>query len=221
MTRLTALVKKLIFHLSLFFFKTVGKFTLSLLFKTCRLKVEGLEDFKKVAENKRCILMLWHNRLAIIPCILDDLTPNISYAAMVSASRDGKLLKAIVDSYKNGRTIRVGHQARYKALRELIRHVEERQHIVVITPDGPRGPCYEIKSGIAVAAIETQATIVALNWEAKRFWQFSTWDRLRFPKPFTTITASFTIIPAFTQSPPLTLEDAKKIIKETLERSCV
>ena len=159
-----------------------------LIVHTCRIEVQGVDHFKKIAATEKCFLILWHNRLAIIPFILSRYTPNTSYAALVSASRDGEILSAIVQSYKNGRLIKVAHQERYQALRETVRHIEERKHLVILTPDGPRGPLYQIKPCTAVAALETEAYIAVLDWEANRFWELKTWDRLRLPKPFAKIT---------------------------------
>ncbi len=195
---------------------TLGKGLIHLLLFTCRIHVEGLGHFCRLAAKEKCLIMLWHNRLALAPFILSHYTPNFLYAALVSGSRDGEILSSLIHSYHNGRTIRVSHQARYQALREIIRHVEERKQIVIITPDGPRGPLYTIKPGIAVAALETQAYLVTLNWEAKHYWELKTWDRLRLPKPFTTIRVTFEPSVHFTSTPLPTLEQAKEIIKQAL-----
>lgn len=192
----------------------LGKGLIHLLMKTCTIRLEGVEAYTKLAKTDRCLLMLWHNRLAIAPFILSQYTPQILYAALVSGSRDGEILHTWIQSYSNGTTIRVPHQGRYQALREIVRQVEEREKIVIITPDGPRGPLYEMKPGIAVAAIETQANIVSLDWEADKFWELKTWDRLRFPKPFTTIRIKFR--PPFKLDHSITLDQAKAALKTQL-----
>ncbi len=138
-----------------------------------------------------------------------------SYAALVSGHRDGEILSSIIHSYPNAHAIRSSPKTRYQALREVIRYVQN-QHIVIITPDGPRGPQYEIKPGIAIAALETQACVIPLNWEAKKYWEFKTWDRQRFPKPFTTIRVCFASPIRFDQSPPPSIEEAKKILRQAL-----
>lgn len=184
--------------------------------RTCHITVDGVEEFIELAGKEKCILMLWHNRLAIVPFVLKKFTPHFLYAALVSGSRDGEILSSIVHSYKNGRTIKVPHHGRYQALREVIRHVEEKEQIVVITPDGPRGPRYEIKPGIAVAALETQANMIALDWEANRFWELNTWDRLRVPKPFAKISVKFHTPVKITDPSGMCLEGVKKLLKERL-----
>ncbi len=165
---------------------------LRLLLSTCRIEVEGLEQFISLATYKRSILMLWHNRLAILPEILRSHTPgHLIYRAFISQSRDGELLAILANSYEAGRTLRVPHNARHQALGKMIAQLKQGGEVMVITPDGPRGPRYQVKPGIIVAAKESSASIVPLTWAADRFWQLKTWDKLILPKPFSRILVKF------------------------------
>ena len=56
-----------------------------------------------------------------------------------------------------------------------------------ITVDGPTGPAHVIKPGIIEMARLAGVPIVPYLPVAQRCWQFKTWDRFRFPKPFTRI----------------------------------
>lgn len=208
--------KKNLFKVQSFFVAKIIKGILHLLIKTCRIQIEGLNQFCELVEKEKCMLMLWHNRLAPMLFILSKYTPQIRYTALVSGSRDGDILSYIIHSYPNGNTIRVYHLDRYKALRSIIDHVEERKQIVIITPDGPRGPCYEVKPGIAFAALETQAHIISVNWKAKNYWELKSWDKFRIPKPFTTLYVTFDIIDRFDQNPPLSLQEVQSILKTKL-----
>lgn len=168
-----------------------AKMLLRLILLTCRIEVRGLDQFFRIATQKRCILMLWHNRLAILPEILEQYASQFVYCAFVSKSRDGDLMSILANSYPAGRTLRVPHNARRKALNQMIDQLKEGGEIMVLTPDGPRGPRYEVKPGIAVAAKEAAAYIVPFSWSASRLWQLKTWDKLMFPMPFSKISASF------------------------------
>ena len=188
-----------------------------LLFATCKLEIEGLDQFCQIAHSQKCILMLWHNRLALAPFILHRFAPEFIFAALISASRDGDMLTTVVQSYKKGRVIKVPHQARYQALRELIKAIEAQEQIVIITPDGPRGPRYELKPGVAIAALETGASVIALNWETEQFWELKTWDRLRIPKPFAKIKITFQEPIQFDhQAQICSLEGAKALLRKAL-----
>lgn len=210
-------LKKRLFKIRSFLIAKFIKNFMNLIFKTYRLQVSGLPLFYECASKRKCMVMLWHNRLALTPFILSKFTPDFKYAAVVSASRDGDVLSNIIHSYKNGNTIRVPHLGRYQALKKMIQHVNEGKEIVILTPDGPRGPVYEIKSGIAVCALETQACIFGLDWQAESYWEFKTWDRFRLPKPFTTIHISFNPPICFNQFPQPSLDEAKAILSKSLK----
>lgn len=164
---------------------------LTILLWTCRVEVVGLEHLKKAQAQGPTILILWHNRLLIIGHILSKFTPHFSYSAFISQSRDGEILAQFVNSFKNGHTIRVAHNAKDKALRSLIQELKTKKHIVILTPDGPRGPKYEMKPGVVLAAAEACAVTVPCAWTANRFWQLRTWDGLIIPKPFSKINLRF------------------------------
>lgn len=211
-----SIFKKLIFNLKLFLIAGLGKRLIHLLIKTCHLQFKGLDRFCEIAKKEKCILMLWHNRLTIIPFLLSHYTPQFLYAALVSNHRDGEILSSIIHSYHNGNTIRSSPRARHQALKEIIRHIERGEQIVIITPDGPKGPLYEVKPGVAIAAIKTGAFVIPLNWEAKNYWELKTWDRQRLPKPFTTIEVSFGTPIRFNPYPSLSLDEVKQILKKAL-----
>jgi len=193
----------------------VGKFLLRTLLFTCKIKVKGLEAFHTVASNERCIMMLWHNRLGIMSELLYKFSPKYIYAAFISKSRDGDPLAKLADSYKTGRAIRVAHNTRHGALKNVIDNLREGKQIVVITPDGPRGPRYEAKPGIAMAAQETAAKVVPVTWTATRFWQLKTWDKMIFPKPFSTILVDFGEALKF-EKHEQSLEEVSRVLGERL-----
>lgn len=165
----------------------MAKGLLRLLIATCRVEIEGIDEFALRATRDKCILVLWHNRLLILPEILHKFAPQFLYRAVISKSTDGELLAILANSYSVGRTLRVPHNARHQALSQMIKQLKDGQEVLIVTPDGPRGPRYRSKPGATVAAKITGATIFPLTWSASRFWQLNTWDRLILPKPFSKI----------------------------------
>lgn len=165
-----------------------GRALIRLIMCTCRVRYHGLEAFKKAAQEP-CILALWHNHLSIAADILTRAT-SFKYAAFISKSRDAEILAALADSYPQGRAIRVPHNARHIALNKAIQSIKEGE-ILVLTPDGPRGPRHSVKPGILMAAKESQAWLIPFFWKANRYWEFKTWDRMQLPKPFATIDITF------------------------------
>lgn len=170
----------------------LGNFLLKVLLKTCKVKVSGIDHLHSSLEKDNVILMLWHNRLAPAVHLLRYLPPDVQCAALISKSRDGELLTALIEKYPKLRAIRVAHHSRHNALKETIETLNAKtRFIVVITPDGPRGPRYQIKPGIGAAAKNAEVPIIPLSWASTGFWQLKSWDKLIFPKPFSTIHFSF------------------------------
>lgn len=192
----------------------IGKFLIRILLYTCKIEVNGLEHLKKSTAEGKCIIMLWHNRLAILPEIARRYASQYTYRAMISKSRDGELLSILANSYGFVKTLRVPHNAKHQALTKMIDYLKDSSEIIVITPDGPRGPRYQVKSGIAYAAQKTAANIIPVTWAASRFWQLKTWDRLIFPRPFSRIVISF----GDPIAPPQNLKENLHVELENLQK---
>lgn len=173
-------IKKYMRYAAVYVVKTLLRFLIS----TCHVDVQGLALFTHEAKHKKCILMLWHNRLLLLPEILHCYAPQFLYRAVISKSRDGELITMMTESYSEGRTLRVAHNARREALANMINHLKTHGEVLVVTPDGPRGPRYEVKPGVAIAAQEADASVVPMTWSASSSWQLKTWDKLIIPKPF-------------------------------------
>lgn len=154
---------------------------------TIRFKIRDESGFYDNPPAGQAIYSIWHNRLAL--CI----HPYFSYAkprnssrglaSMVSASRDGAFLSAILEAFKvqpiRGSTSRRGRQA----LLELTRWAE-RGYDLAITPDGPRGPCYKIQPGIISLAQVTGLPIIPFSFRLNWKIQAKSWDRFQLPLPF-------------------------------------
>lgn len=165
----------------------IGKYVTKVLFMSCKVEVEGLDSFIKIASKESCLLTLWHNRITVICEFFNRFLPDTDYTVFLSKSRDGEAIAQLLSLYNGANQIRVPHNMRHIALKTMIDRLKTKKEIIIFTPDGPRGPCYKVKEGIILAAKEAKAHIVPFTWEANRYWQFKTWDQLRLPKPFSTI----------------------------------
>ena len=136
---------------------------------------------KPVSENY--IGALWHNRLLIFPLVLRRFFPQRHGAALISASRDGDLLADAVQRFGydviRGSSSRLGASAILQLTQMLASGRD-----VVITPDGPRGPAYELGPGIIFLAQKSGAPVVPINLEYSRCWRLRSWDRFIIPQPF-------------------------------------
>jgi lysophospholipid acyltransferase (LPLAT)-like uncharacterized protein len=64
----------------------------------------------------------------------------------------------------------------------------KRGHDIGITPDGSRGPLYEIKPGLVLLAQLSRRPIIPLSFAYSNAWRLRTWDRFFIPKPFSRVT---------------------------------
>jgi lysophospholipid acyltransferase (LPLAT)-like uncharacterized protein len=139
---------------------------------------------RPVTENY--IGALWHNRLLIFPLVLRRFLPERHGAALISASRDGDLLADVVQRFGydviRGSSSRLGASA-IRQLTEVLASGGD----VMITPDGPRGPAYELGPGIIFLAQKSGATVLPMNLEYSRCWRLGSWDRFIVPQPFSKV----------------------------------
>jgi lysophospholipid acyltransferase (LPLAT)-like uncharacterized protein len=139
---------------------------------------------KPVTDNY--IGALWHNRLLIFPLVLRRFFPNRPGAALISASRDGDLLTDAIHRFGydviRGSSSRMGASAILQ-LTEVLASGRD----VVITPDGPRGPAYELGPGIVFLAQKSGALVLPMNQEYSRCWRLGSWDRFIIPQPFSKV----------------------------------
>jgi lysophospholipid acyltransferase (LPLAT)-like uncharacterized protein len=133
------------------------------------------------------IFCVWHNRLPLALASYDDYVqtkwPAAGLAAMISASRDGGLLASIVERFGvqpiRGSTSRRGPQALLEATTWM-----ERNYSIAITPDGPRGPVYQVQEGIIqLAKLTGRPIIPTSNFTCWKICLRS-WDRFQIPLPF-------------------------------------
>ena len=166
-------------------------------------------------DPKRIIGITWHNRLIFI-CTAFPRRLRVNAAAVISASRDGQYLADFLKFFEvatvRGSSSRKGANAMLGA----IRHIEE-GHTVIMTPDGPRGPKYMLKTGPVAVASKTGGIVVPFVINASRYWQLKSWDGFQIPKPFAKLT--LVIGDAISVPPGLTeaqLEPYRKQAEEAL-----
>lgn len=171
-------------------FPVLIKALLRFILWTNKVEVVGLEQFYAKVKQHPSIIILWHNRVVLGPNFFGEYcAPTSNYTAYVSHSRDGEWLALATESFKNGYTIRVPKRNKHESLRTFIKTLKN--SILLITPDGPRGPKYKIKSGVVFAASVAKAQIFPFSWSASKSWQLKSWDKLKIPKPFGRIVIGF------------------------------
>ena len=160
-----------------------GYWLLQIWARTLRFEIEDRAGVVGAPPNERYIGALWHNRLLLFPFVLKRYLPERRGAALISASRDGALLADLVERFGfevvRGSSSRQGASA-IRQLAEVIANGKD----VVITPDGPRGPAYELGQGIIFLAQQSGAEVVPINMEYSGCWRVKSWDRFILPGHF-------------------------------------
>ncbi|PYJ77957.1 MAG: hypothetical protein DME77_01645 [Verrucomicrobia bacterium] len=161
----------------------VGFRILQLWALTLRYKIEDRAGVVGKVTAQNYIASLWHNRLLIFPFVLRRFFPDRHGAALISASRDGELLADAIKRFDydvvRGSSSRLGASAILQLSQTLASGRD-----VVITPDGPRGPVYELGPGIVFLAQKSGAAVVPVNIEYSSCWRLKSWDRFILPRPF-------------------------------------
>jgi lysophospholipid acyltransferase (LPLAT)-like uncharacterized protein len=151
--------------------------------RTLRYHIDDRAGIVGEPVNENYIGALWHNRLLIFPVVLRLFFSNRHGAALISASRDGDLLADAIKRF--GFDVVRGSSSRLGASAILqLTEVLSARRDVVITPDGPRGPVYELGPGIIFLAQKSGAAVLPMNMEYSNCWRIKSWDRFIVPRPF-------------------------------------
>jgi lysophospholipid acyltransferase (LPLAT)-like uncharacterized protein len=144
------------------------------------MTVLGAENLESSIGNGRgAFIALWHGRMLL------GLSHHRSrgWCVLVSASRDGDIPSAVVERFGyravRGSTSRGGAGAVRGMLAELGKGA-----VLIITPDGPRGPRHSMHAGLAWMARATGNPIVPIGFASDRAWHARSWDRFTIPLPW-------------------------------------
>ena len=150
---------------------------------TCRVRWVNKDAYQQAMQSDQAfILSMWHNSCTIAAWVMK----RSRITVMVSDSKDGEYVSRLA-SYFGINTIRGSSSSgSEKAIRSALRLLAQKKPIA-ITPDGPRGPIYKMKSGALWFAASSKSPIIPLHIESSRQWVFNSWDKHCFPKPFSTI----------------------------------
>lgn len=158
--------------------------------RTLRFELDDRAGVVGAPATPRYIGALWHNRLLLLPYVLQRFLPSRRGAGLISASRDGDLLADLVQRF--GFEVVRGSSSRKGATAMLqLADIMATGRDAVMTPDGPRGPAYELGAGIVFLAQKSGAAVVPINMEYSGCWRLTSWDRFILPRPFSTVRVIF------------------------------
>lgn len=157
---------------------------------TMTLKVNVVYECEGPFTSEPRIFCLWHNRILGAAPAASPWLKFRSAVVLTSASRDGTLLATAIQCFDLGAIRGSSSRRGALALVALKKAIEKGQHIVM-TPDGPRGPAYQLQPGIIKLASLTQTPLIPFHVDFEKCWRLDSWDRLCIPKPFSTVNIVF------------------------------
>ncbi len=157
-------------------------------------------------EGRSLIILFWHGRLALMPFLSRQDTKT---RVMISLHKDGQLIADIIRRFgylavrgssnrKAADTKAAKDRGGARALIEAKRLLKQGENIA-ITPDGPKGPRYQLQPGaISLAKASGAPVILIANAKKPAKW-LNSWDHFMLPLPFGRI--------VWNMSEPIILED--------------
>ena len=161
---------------------------------TVRREIVGntkcLED-----DDESAIICFWHNQVLALSYAFTRSICEKS-TGMVSRSRDGQLIADIMMS-RGFSVVRGSAQKKKKdkggarAFIESLRVLRQKNKLMCLVPDGPRGPIYEAQPGAAALANKSGKQLIPVGATYSRSMSLPTWDRLIIPLPFSNMIIEF------------------------------
>ncbi len=130
------------------------------------------------------LFAFWHGRMLYFLKLYEYLGSRVTI--LVSHSSDGELVTQLLSSFglptTRGSTSRGGA----RGLLAVVNKVRSGIH-AGFTPDGPRGPRYQVQPGLVLVAKRTGAPILPMTFGARWKRVLASWDAFLLPLPFSRI----------------------------------
>jgi len=159
---------------------------------TLRYEVNGKRGTSKpVINTDPVIFALWHNRIFTMPPIWSKTGgKDRSTVVLTSASEDGTTLATAMEAFGIGAIRGSSSRRAVSALIGMKKALKEGRDVCV-TPDGPKGPRYQVQPGLIKIAQSTGCEIIPIHIRYGAAWRLSSWDRFVLPVPFSRVIVTF------------------------------
>lgn len=169
------------------FLGSAGALLIRAVGRTLRYHFEDRGNIFQAPPGEGFIWSFWHNRLFLMSYVhrrfFSRRPPG---AAMTSQSRDGEWAAQLVLRMGIAPVRGSATRGGTAALRQLARFLR-RGEDVGLTPDGSRGPRYELKPGLVLLAQLSQRPVLPVGVEYSRCWRLKSWDGFMIPLPFSRV----------------------------------
>ncbi len=157
-------------------------------YRTTRWRHEGAEHLAAMWAEPAFIAAVWHARLFPIAMLRKR---GRRAVALISPNRDGDLLARVMAN-TGAEAIRASSRDPRKpdkdgggaAAAPKVVDALKGGAVLVITPDGPRGPRMRAKPGAALFSAAADSPVLPVAYSVRRAITLKTWDRFLIPTPF-------------------------------------
>ncbi len=164
-------------------FGCVGYYVIQGICRSNRLTISGLEDVRESVQQGHNIFAFWHSRLFYLVYFYCRHVRTPQASILISLSRDGDYGQALVGRFKQDAVRGSSSRGGAKAAWALASRLAAGNNLA-LTPDGPRGPAFQVQEGVVRLAQVTHSPIIPVSYDASRKWTLKSWDRFILPKPF-------------------------------------
>lgn len=186
-----------------------------LIWKTCKVhSVQGQEHLQALLDSgEPFIPCYWHQQQIFCVRHLLDVaaeSPALNLGYLISPSADGDLATRMFA--QQGVTIIRGSATRggAQALRDIYTAIRKQKVSPIVTPDGPTGPIYACKPGVAMLAQLSKAPLLPMAFAGTRVLQLRSWDKFMLPLPFSHVVIGI--------GPPLTID--AQLSRDNFSQGC-
>jgi lysophospholipid acyltransferase (LPLAT)-like uncharacterized protein len=134
--------------------------------------------------EKPVLLAFWHGRMLYFVHLYHR--HRMRFTVLVSHSQDGEFISQVLRQFGVHATRGSSSRGGARGLLEIVRRVHHGYHIA-FTPDGPRGPRYQVQPGIVAVAKQTGAPILPVTYNAQWKKVLRSWDGFVVPLPFSRV----------------------------------
>ncbi len=163
--------------------------------RTCRFQVDGIENLQTlINEDLSIIIASWHGQQMMIVDFLAQRVDATRFMIIVPDDWRGRGLEiwARLEKWSSFKMDLTGDSTMTsgRQLLEMVRHIRN-GNSVFINPDGPTGPAFQIKPGVAFMAKKGGAMILPVGGYARHPYKLNRWDQYVAPMPFSRISLYF------------------------------
>ena len=150
------------------------------LYRLNRIEHLGTEQLQACRrQNRGVIYVFWHDQLLLMV----KSVPSQGAKILISSSKDGEIIARTMRYFGHEAVRGSSTRGGKAALREMVKLAAGSADLA-ITPDGPKGPRHQIKTGVLQLARISGRPILPIAFACSRGYRFNSWDRFLLPFPF-------------------------------------